>query len=154
MIKVPKSNLEIKDFTNGHWIFPEKMDSQAYSGFIYVVRDNYFKQFYLGKKVYKGSRGKARGVESNWKRYMSSSKHLQIMFAERPKSEFDFIVLEQYKMKGAVSYAETWTLCNVEAPTKAEWLNVRIEPVSWSVSEAVTDRHKDRLKRVIALERF
>ena len=76
------------------------------------------------------------------------------MFKERPKEEFDFICVEQYKTKGTLSYAETWSLCLVEAPTSNLWYNTLIEKVSWSVREPISDRHKERLARIRDWEDF
>ena len=152
-IVVPKVDLDLPNFNNGIWLFPEQMEVGV--GFIYVIRDKYMKKFYLGKKNYKvGGKGVNKGKITNWRTYMSSSKLLQELIEERPWEEFDFICLEQYKTKGTLSYAETWSLCLVEAPTTDMWYNKRIEAVRWNVSEPITDRHKDRLHKAIALEEF
>jgi len=143
-----------KRFDNGHWHFCEQMGGKEYVGFIYVIRDNYLERFYLGKKMYRGMGVANKGKESNWKRYMSSSKALAEMFKERPMEEFDFICLEQYKTKGTLSYSETWSLCLVEAPTNKCWYNTLIEKVSWNVKEPITKRHKDRLEEIIKMKKF
>jgi len=134
---------------NGHWMFPEKMGEVGYVGFIYVIRDNVLNRYYLGKKLFRGMGKLNRGKESDWKTYSSSSKLFKEIFTVRPDEEFEFICLEQYKSKGALAYAETWSLCHVEAPTKKHWYNTRIEAISWSVKEQITDRHKLRLKEFI-----
>jgi hypothetical protein len=140
---------------NGRWSFPEQMGLNGHSGFVYVIRDPYLGKFYLGKKFYtKAIRGSTKKVESDWKTYLSSSGTLKKMLEERPVSEFEFIVLEEYKMRGAVSYAETWSLCHVEAPTTSTWYNKRIEEISWNVKENITERHKLRLQKVIDLDIF
>jgi hypothetical protein len=140
---------------NGRWSFPEQMGEKPYTGFVYVIRDTYLQKFYLGKKFYQATdRLTKKKKESNWKTYLSSSGTLAKMLEERPLDEFEFICLEQYKMRGAVSYAETWSLCHVEAPTTDTWYNKRIEEISWNVKENITDRHKERLARVIALDSF
>ena len=139
-------------FNNGIWLFDKPMGTGV--GFIYVIRDIILHRFYLGKKSYKVSRGKLKGSESNWRNYKSSSNLLKDMMKERPKEEFEFIVIEEYKTKGTLSYSETWSLCLVEAPTTTEWYNTRIEEVAWSVKEPISDKHKDRLKRVLAWEDF
>lgn len=132
---------------NGHWDFPEQLGQGA--GFIYVIYDNYMNRAYLGKKQFKGMGKLNRGVESNWKKYTSSSKVLNLLIKERDRSEFEFIAIEQYNAKGALSYAETWSLCLVEAPTTDNWYNTLIEKVSWPVREQVTARHKERLAHII-----
>jgi len=142
---------------NGHWLFPEQMGNTRdfptkYIGFIYLIRDNYLKRFYLGKKLFYGSGNMNKGKESNWKSYITSSKFFKEVFIQRPREEFDFICLEQYKTRGTLSYAETWTLCFVEAPTNKSWYNTRIEQVSWKVTEAISERHKLRLKEALAFK--
>lgn len=134
-------------FNNGHWKFEEPMGNGV--GFIYVIRDLYLRRMYLGKKTYFGSGPVNAGKESNWKSYVSSSSILEALLRERPREEFEFICLEQYSTKGALAYAETWSLCAVQAPTKPEWYNTRIEAVSWKVREGITDRHKERLERIV-----
>lgn len=144
---------KIQKFDNGHWLFPEGMGNDK-EGFVYVIRDKILERFYLGKKTYFVKSKTIKRSESNWRNYISSSKLLKIMFEERPKKEFDFICLEEYKFRGALSYAETWTLCKVEAPTTSIWYNTRIEKVSWPVKENITDRHKERLEKAINMEEF
>ena len=139
-------------FDNGHWTFPEQMGEGV--GFIYVIRDHVLHRCYLGKKLYYGAGKLNKGKESNWRRYTSSSKVLGELLKVRPKEEFEFICLEQYKTKGTLSYSETWSLCRVEAPTSNEWYNTLIEKVSWPVKEQITKRHKDRLERVILWDEF
>jgi len=117
------------------------------SGFIYVIRDNVLERFYLGKKSFKT----ASGIDTNWRRYTSSSNLLNEMLEERPIEEFEFFCLEQYKSRGTVSYAETWSLCLVEAPTTKTWYNTRIEKVTWNVREMITHRHKTRLSRILSM---
>jgi hypothetical protein len=138
-------NTKSKDsFQNGHWSFGEQMGIGVV-GFIYVIRDKVLQRFYLGKKLYYGMGTLNKGKESNWKKYSSSSKVLNELLRVRPKEEFEFICIEQYKTKGTLSYSETWSLCLVEAPTSKEWYNTLIEKVSWNVKETITERHKARL---------
>lgn len=155
---VPKldegKKLVLPKFDNGHWHFPEQMGAKGQVGFIYVIRDKELKRFYLGKKHYFGSGKLNKGQVSNWRKYLSSSKLLAEMFEERPKEEFEFVCLDQYKTRGGLSYAETWSLCLVEAPTTKNWYNTLIEKVSWSVNEPVTARHKERLQRLIDWDTF
>lgn len=133
------------DMNNGHWDFDKQMGSKEYVGFIYLIVDKYMERFYLGKKLYRGTGKLNYGKETNWKRYISSSPVLMAHLKERPREEFNFICLDEYKMKGALAYAETWTLCYVEAPTSYHWINKRIEGISWNVTEPVTVKHKTRL---------
>jgi hypothetical protein len=140
------------DFDNGHWKFDKQMGDGV--GFIYIIRDKYLQRFYLGKKLFYGAGKLNKGKESNWKRYKSSSKSLADHFKERPAEEFEFICIEEYKTKGTLSYAETWTLCLVEAPTNDMWYNRLIEKVSWPVREPISDKHKQRLQHAISWGAF
>jgi hypothetical protein len=119
------------------------MGTPGHVGFIYVIRDNYMQHLYLGKKLF----------NEGWHNYRSSSKLLKKLLAARPIDEFSFICLEQYRTRGTLSYAETWTLCHVEAPTSNVWYNKRIEKVSWNVKEPISDRHKSRLAMVVDFDR-
>ncbi|MDB4575372.1 hypothetical protein N9112_00250 [bacterium] len=139
-------------FDNGHWSFPEQLGEGV--GFIYIIRDKYMRKLYLGKKHFRAMRGRNKGVESNWRKYMSSSKYVKLMVANRPLSEFEFICIESYTTKGTLSYSETWSLCQVEAPTSDEWMNTLIEKVSWNVKEPISDRHKERMKLAIEWGEF
>ena len=140
-----KSELKL---SNGRWDFPEQM-GLPYYGFVYIVRDNILNRFYLGKKSYT-QRKRGRTVISDWKQYNTSSELLKAMWLERPFEEFSFICLEQYKTKGTFNYAETWSLCHVDAPMSNMWYNTRIEEISWKLKEPVSQRHKERLAAVIA----
>jgi len=160
MLKVPtlstksllKKPTPLPRFQNGHWHFPEQMGDGV--GFIYVIRDAYLRRFYLGQKRFKGTGKINGGKESNWRNYKTSSKLMADLFKERPLDEFEFICIEQYKTKGCLTYAETWSLCLVEAPTTVDWYNKRLERISWNVTERITDRHKERLQRVISWDIF
>lgn len=145
---LPKNiNTTFPKFNNGHWSFPEQMGNGV--GFIYVIKDTVLERFYLGKKLYVGTGQLNKGKESNWKKYTSSSKLLNELLKVRPKEEFEFICIEEYKTKGTLSYSETWSLCYVEAPTNKNWYNTLIEKVSWPVKEMITDRHKNRLNAIL-----
>lgn len=145
----PKANPDYQPpENNGHWAFNEQMGGSQYVGFIYVIYDEILERAYLGKKLYRGYGKLNKGKESNWKKYTSSSKLLNSV-REANGEGFQYICLEQYKTKGTLSYAETWSLCLVEAPTSEIWYNTLIEKVSWPVKEAITERHKERLNLII-----
>lgn len=132
---------------NGHWDFPEQMGKGV--GFVYVIYDRYLNRAYLGKKNFLSKAVKTRGKPSDWKTYKSSSEVLAAHFKERPREEFLFLCIEQYKTASGLSYAETWSQCLAETPTTDAWYNTRIEQVSWNVKERITERHKERLQMVI-----
>jgi hypothetical protein len=135
--------------TNGHWDFEDVMGGDEYVGFVYIIRNKHTGRCYIGKKTYRGSGKLNKGLPSNWPWYISSSKELSEDVKSNGKSSFEFICLEQYKSKGALSWAETWSICYVEAPCNQEkWYNRLIEKVSWVVKEKITERHKERLNIV------
>jgi hypothetical protein len=143
-----KQALKVRKFNNGHWLFPEQLGIGV--GFIYVIRDNYLRRCYLGKKQFFGMGKLNRGEESDWRHYESSSNILKAHFKERPRHEFEFIAIEQYRTKGTLAYSETWSLCIVEAPTTKDWYNVLIPKVTWdTIKESITKRHKERLQKVL-----
>ena len=147
---LPKlSSSPLPRYNNGHWEFPEQMGTGKVVGFIYVIYDKVLNRAYLGKKLFYGTGQLNKGKESNWKRYTSSSKVVNELLKQRPKDEFEFICIEQYKTKGTLSYSETWSLCLVEAPTSNVFYNTLIEKVTWNVKEQITDRHKERLQEII-----
>jgi len=142
--------MSTQKFDNGHWVFDEQMGGKNI-GFIYVIHDVFMNKAYLGKKLFFGSGVYNNGKESNWKKYTSSSKLLNILMKKRPIEEFKFICLEQYKTKGTLSYAETWSLCFAEVPTSSSWYNTLIEKVSWNVKEPISEKHKQGLVEIIKL---
>jgi len=140
--------------TNGHWLFPEQMARNGEIGFVYVIRDKEAGKYYLGKKKYVGAGKLNKGVESNWASYKTSSKVLIERIKRLGKASFDFIVLEQYFKSGALSYAETWSLCHVEAPTTDLWHNKRIEKIAWPFIDPISQRHRERLDLVLTDHSF
>jgi hypothetical protein len=128
---------------NGIWQFPEKMGQGQ--GFVYIVRDNIMKHYYIGRKNFRGRSDQ----RLDWKNYRTSSEYLQKHFAERPTSEFDFIVLEVYHTPCGLSYAETWSLCAVKAPERSDFINRRVERLLCKSKEIITDRHQNRLMEAV-----
>ena len=133
---------------NGIWHFPRQMGDKKFKGFIYLIRDPYMERFYLGKKSYRSTRGRVKGNETNWKTYKSSSNSILEMLGERSLKDFEFYCIEEYTTLGGLSYAETWSLCNVNALTTNGWYNRRIERITWNVREDVTPFHKKRLSEL------
>ena len=147
---LPKfTRVAIPRFNNGHWEFTEQMGDKEYVGFIYVIYDKYLNRAYLGKKQFRGTGKLNKDQESNWRKYTSSSKVLNELLRVRPREEFDFVCIEQYKTKATLSYSETWSLCEVEAPTSKVFYNTLIEKVTWPVKEPITERHKERLNNIL-----
>jgi hypothetical protein len=137
---------------NGHWEWDQQdpLGSGKYTGFIYVIKDLINAKLYLGKKQFLGAGKLNKGVQSNWQWYISSSKELSESIKLNGKDSFRFIAIEQYKSKGALSYAETWSLLHAQTPVyRHKWYNVLINKISWKVTEPPTDRHRDRLHAIM-----
>lgn len=132
---------------NGHWIFDEPLGQNGEFGFIYVIRNLMSGRSYIGKKQFLGTGKINRNKETNWQRYISSSNELSNEISMLGKDSFEFVVLEQYKTRGALTYAEVWSIMQVEAfYFRDKWYNRQIEKVSWITRERITERHKTRLK--------
>jgi len=140
---------------NGHWQFPEDLAGPGYTGFIYVIIDHNTDKLYLGKKNFQTNQlvdgtTRRKKVDLNWRWYISSSKELSASVKNYGKEGFEFIAIEQYKTKGTLSYAETWSLMYVESPYRRDkWYNLMINKVTWVVKEPISQRHRDRLAQVM-----
>jgi len=129
-------------YANSHWLFDEEMNPAEYVGFIYMIYDFVEKFYYIGKKRYKVSKGERRGLESDWRQYRSSNKELK----KYAPSNLLYIVLDQYKTLGGLGYAESWSLFYVNAPFRPNFINQRIEAITYKVKEKPTKKHVERLK--------
>lgn len=136
---------------NGHWQFDRPLCQGRQFGFIYLIHDTVNDRMYIGKKQYFGTGQANRGQETNWKWYTSSCKALQDAIKANDKEEFLFYVLDEYQIRGTLGFAETWSLMFVEAPANRDkWYNMLVNKISWSVKEGISQKHKDRLKAIIA----
>ena len=135
---------------NGHWQFPKSMGDKEYIGFIYIIRDVVNEKLYLGKKFYRSTGKETRGNELNWRWYISSSKELSEAIKKNGKQNFEFVCIAEYRSKGMLSYAETWSLLHVEAPFRRDkWYNLLINKVSWVVKEPISEEHKARMNMML-----
>jgi len=144
---------------NGHWKFDQPMFTGKQIGFIYGIRNRHNGMLYLGKKLYAGMGKLNKGVESNWKYYVSSNKEIDMLTRLlrakdlSPESIFDFVCLEEYSTKGGLSFAEVWCLVTAEIPSnRTLFYNSLINGISWPVKEKVTARNKARLFQFIGGE--
>lgn len=136
---------------NGHWEFPEQLGGK-YFGFIYLIKNKVNGRMYIGKKQFEGSGKVNRGQETNWRSYTSSCKALQEDIEKMGKDSFEFHVLEQYRIRGSLGFAETWSLMCVEAPANRDkWYNMLVNKISWTVKEGISQRHKQRIKEITGM---
>jgi len=143
--RIDKNSLGV----NGVWKFDKVLGTEGQVGFVYIVKDILENKFYIGRKYYLGSGIKNKNKESNWQWYTTSNKYLSESIKKNGRDFFEFFVIEEYCSRGAVSFAETWTLCTVEALSSDKFYNGLIEKVSWKVKEKITDKHKERMKLIL-----
>jgi len=92
---------------------PENIDD--YIGFVYIIVNRITDQKYIGKKFFwftnrikvKGRKNrKIVTKESDWKTYESSDAEVKSDIIKFKKENFDFIILNSYKTKRELTYAE------------------------------------------------
>lgn len=135
---------------NGHWQFDKPMCNNKEFGFIYLIHDTLNQRMYIGKKQFFGTGKANKGEDTNWKTYTSSCTALQEAIKANAKETFRFYVLEEYKIRGTLGFAETWSLMAVEAPANRDkWYNMLVNKISWSVREGISEKHKHRLRTIV-----
>jgi hypothetical protein len=146
----PKTrNKRSQQGVNGHWMFDSPLCQGHQFGFIYLIHDTINSRMYIGKKQYFGAGKKNRGEETNWKWYTSSCTALQKAIKANSKEGFKFYVLDEYRVRGTLGFAETWSLMQVEAPANRDkWYNMLVNKISWTVKEGISAKHKERLKAI------
>ena len=152
LVTLPTEKIKVVKNTsiNGHWRFDEQLGKPDYFGFVYLIHDLNNNKMYIGKKQFFGSGKLNKGIVSDWRSYTSSCKALQESIRLNGKDRFKFYALDQYKLRGSLGYAETWSLCKVEALCDRDrWYNGLINKVSWNVKEGVTMHHRHRLLKIV-----
>lgn len=101
----------------GHWILNENVTiDETTFGFIYQITNLITNKKYIGKKQCfsrikrKPLKGKTRNrvsfIESDWKKYTSSSKDLNEDVKKYGKENFEFKILKTCNSKWSLSYYE------------------------------------------------
>lgn len=99
----------------GHWQYLGDFNPEDWFGFIYRIVDLTNNRHYLGKKQFQrhlrktivGKKNKKKVTkESDWKKYVSSSMHVQAAIVEKGKENFLFLIESLHKTKGSLTYAE------------------------------------------------
>lgn len=140
---------EAKSKINGHWLFEDVLAMNKEMGFIYLIHDLEADKMYIGQKLFVGTGKLNRHKESDWKYYISSSEELSTLIRVNGRERFKFYVLEEYRYKSSLTFAETWSLMRVEAPANhKKWYNARVERLTHPVRECITERHKRRLDMI------
>ena len=95
----------------GHWNYGYKFDPEQWFGFIYCIENTVTSQFYIGKKqFYHGGKKKSRtyGKEMSWRTYEGSSTKVKSDIKKYGKDHFNFNIVDMYKTKGGLYYAEAY----------------------------------------------
>ena len=89
--------------------------------------------------------GTKRYGPSDWKRYTTSSEHVNKLLEEYPKECFHFEILMFARTKAILSYAEANILHKVDALTTLDslglpqFINKRIDPIRWVTKDYPVD---------------
>lgn len=95
----------------GHWTFGRKFRASEWFGFVYCITRKSDGKFYIGKKqlIVRGKkRSKGYGKEHAWRTYTGSSENLKKDIKKLGKDAFDFEIVDLYKTKGGLYYAEAY----------------------------------------------
>ena len=101
-----------KESDLGHWSFSKSFDQKDYFGFIYCIKNMKSSQYYIGKKQFRNQGRKSSkhyGKEMAWRTYTGSSKWLNEDIVKLGKENFNFVIVDLYKTKGEMYYAEAYT---------------------------------------------
>ena len=95
----------------GHWNYTYKFDPTQWFGFVYCIENKVTNQFYIGKKqLWHGGKKKSKtyGKQMSWKTYTGSSTALNKDICKHGKDNFSFDIIDFYKTKGGLYYAEAY----------------------------------------------
>ena len=90
-----------------HWEYKKNPDIKSNFGFVYRITHKKTKKAYIGCKQYFVTR-KGKKIESNWKIYTGSSKHLNEEIKRLGKKQFRFQIVGEYKNKRSLRYYECY----------------------------------------------
>lgn len=96
----------------GHWIFDRKIKPSSWFGFVYCIENVKTNQYYIGKKQFfhgGKKRSKTYGKPMNWKNYVGSSRSLKQDILIYGKDNFNFEIMDVYKTRGGLYYAEAYS---------------------------------------------
>ena len=137
-------NKKLVKKVKGQWQCEFRPTPSTYEGFIYIVINKTNKEYYIGKRGYKT---KSRKPSEHWKTYRSSSKTLKKLISEN-YTDYEFYIIEQYKTKSGLNYAEIWSQMIFETPSDSSSLNYKIQSMSYKSKEKITERHKKKMQEL------
>jgi hypothetical protein len=144
-----------------HWR-GKKPDPENYFGFVYEITNNLTGRKYIGRKVY-WTKNTARKIvvkdmdnkgwcwdhwkQSDWKRYISSSKDLKADIYEHGMENFTFKILSQWKSSSALRYIECKTQWQRKVLETDDYYNNWIEEYKGPAPGECTNGRTNRLGR-------
>lgn len=157
----PSPLLGSKDF--GHWKYTGKFRVSEQFGFVYCITRRSDGKFYIGKKQLKVQglkKSKDYGKEKAWRFYSGSSSYLNGDIEKLGKDAFDFEIIDLYKTRGGLHYAEAYLQMVSEClttrlPNKEQEFgsyNGQIAAIRYIPQEELTDRtrrYPAKIKRKI-----
>lgn len=142
----------------GHWSCSFRFDPEKWFGFLYFIQNTETNQFYIGKKQFRhmGKKSsKTYGKEMTWRTYTGSSSHLNKDINTIGHDKFKFTIIDTYKTKGGLYYAEAYSqmLCEcmterLEDDKTPRFYNRQISAIRFVPREDVTDRTRKFIKSI------
>jgi len=149
----PLSSSEI-----GHWKASRSFNPSANFGFLYCIHNTVTNQFYWGKKqFFHGGKKKSvtYGKEMTWRTYTGSSEHLKKDISLYGHDKFSFEVVDVYRTKGGLYYAEAYCQMVSEAMTEhledeltPRFYNRQIAAIRFVPKESITDKTRKYIKSI------
>jgi len=141
----------------GHWEYNlAPFDPDAYFGFVYMISCNHPEdpKRYIGRKQFHMYRKGKDRVASNWKKYSSSSKHINKMISDFGKESFQFEILQLFETKGGLSAGEVKVQWELDVLTEKYpdgtpvFLNRQIGAIKFIPKESVNVQTKERISTI------
>jgi len=142
----------------GHWEYSYRFDPEQWFGFVYCIENTATKQFYIGKKQFYHhgkKKSKTYGKEMSWRTYVGSSTHVKKDIKKYGKDAFKFDIVDLYKTKGGMYYAEAYlqmlcdcmteTLPNSDIP---RFYNRQIAAIRFVPKEHPTKRTRSFINKI------
>jgi hypothetical protein len=142
----------------GHWKCSFEFEPSKWFGFLYCIQNTVTNQFYLGKKQFRNMGKKSSkhyGKEMSWRTYTGSSTHLNNDIKKYGHDKFKFVIIDVYKTRSGLSYAEAFVQMLVECMTTyledgktPRWYNRQVAAIRFVTKETPTERTRNFIKNV------
>lgn len=153
----------MSDFNNGHWEYHRELNPSTHQGFVYLIINNETTRAYIGKKKYfsittlpplKGKKRKRKKfTEMRWRDYTGSSAELNEDIEKLGKDKFSFLVLDECKTQGELTYTETNlqhtmnVLTDVLPDGSRKYYNKAIGAIKFLPPTIVSEKTREKLRQ-------